>query len=134
MSMHTAELAKSLLDRDAAEAGAEIAKNPGSAGRIANSLANRQGTYDAFVEWEREMADMATFAESENWSDLRITATKHRILAQMALRPVGDEWSGRGNDERRSYHDGRREALSELYYDMSADYGNAVQGTQGVLA
>jgi hypothetical protein len=132
--IHSAATLKSVLTIEANEAGPAIAKDPSSAGRIANGLAKRQGMLDAMTQWEADLANIDALAAKERWSELRIVATKTRVLAQMALRNNDDTWSGRGNDERRSYADGRREILSDVFNWMAHEYGEAVQSDRDVLA
>lgn len=95
--------------------------------RLADRVADVEewrGVVSVFAEWERGLE----YLRSELSDDMsgkdrrqRVELEKWKLLTRMALRGADDSWSGRGNDAKRSFHDGRLKALSHLETKLSYD-------------
>jgi hypothetical protein len=89
-----------------------IAAATESTHRLADRVADVEewrGILSVMAEWERGLEWMAEHVEAD-----RIQLEKWKLITRMALRGADDSWSGRGNDAKRSFHDGRLKALSRL--------------------
>lgn len=84
----------------------------------ANEVERWRGVTTTLIEWEQDLKDLLAHAEEQGWSDDKLTIGKYRILTRMLVRRADDGWSGRGNDGKRSYHDGRMEALDTIADDL----------------
>ena len=84
-----------------------------------NEVEEWQGVVAVFAEWERSLTHIAEF--DGDASPERIELEKWKVLTRMALKDTDDTWSGRCNDARRAYADGRRKALNKLETNLSYD-------------
>lgn len=83
---------------------------------------------EAYIESEELAKRVNSIAEAEGRVQVyaQLSSLHHRLekeeflLAVMSLlvRGPDDTWSGRGNDVRRAFADGRREALDEVVRDL----------------
>lgn len=80
-----------------------------------------QGVANILAEWEENVATISERAVERHWDRTRILVVQQQRLADLLLRSTDDSWSGRGNDARRSYADGRREALEQIAQDLKSD-------------
>lgn len=69
----------------------------------------------AWVEGAQEVAHLKARLDSNEASKEDML----RALFREAVRTTDDTWSGRTNDVRRAFADGRREALDDLQWELS---------------
>lgn len=74
--------------------------------RTANQIAEKEGAL--------EVAHLLKHAEANEVSK----DTLARMLLREAVRPADDTWSGRGNDVRRAFADGRRNAIDDAVMEF----------------
>jgi len=89
-----------------------------------NEVESWSGVVAVFAEWERGLEHIEQFTEDLNDGAARrarVELEKWKLIARMALKDTDDSWSGRGNDARRAFADGRRKALSHLETKLSYD-------------
>lgn len=68
----------------------------------------------AYKEGALEVAHLLKYAESNEVSK----DTLARMLLREAVRSPDDSWSGRNNDVKRSYNDGRRDAVDDAVLEF----------------
>lgn len=74
--------------------------------KATNRIAEKEGAL--------EVAHLVKHAEANEAS----TETLTRMLLREAVRSADDTWSGRGNDVRRAFADGRRNAIDDAMLDL----------------
>lgn len=84
-----------------------------------NEVEEWRGIVAVFAEWERGLEHIAEFGK--DCTPERVELEKWKLVTRMALRGADDSWSGRGNDAKRAFHDGRLKALSHLETKLSYD-------------
>lgn len=86
----------------------------------ANAVQFWTGVATALGDWEETLAKSSERAVEREWDATRLLVVRMQRLTDMALQASDDTWSGRGNDARRSFLDGRREALDQIHWDLKA--------------
>ena len=111
MYLTTAADAQKSLDDLIGSLSGRVAVNPARVTDYANGIQEMRGIVDVITVWERHCADSADYF-GEN--PVALLIDKQEWLAKMALTAPEDTWSGRGNDGRRSFHDGRMKVLQSI--------------------
>lgn len=84
----------------------------------ANEVEYWLGVTATLRHWEENLRNMLDYAQEQAWDDDRVTIGKYQLLTRLLLKSADDKWSGRGNDGKRSHHDGCMEALSMIETDL----------------
>lgn len=74
--------------------------------KAANQIAEKEGAL--------EVAHLVQYAEANEVSKDALT----RMLLREAVRSADDTWSGRGNDVKRAFADGRRDAIDDAMLEL----------------
>lgn len=82
----------------------------------ANEVEEWRGVVMVMAEWERSVERIEKLQASPE----RTLIEKYATLARLAVRSADDTWSGRGNDAKRAFQDGRLKALSRI--ETKLDY------------
>ena len=108
MYLTTAAAAAATLKGLIASLTERATENPRRVVDYANEIRVWTGIADTLIAWESFCADVAEHFDA---GSPEMFIAKYDWIAQHATQSPDDTWSGRGNDGRRSYEDGRRQAL-----------------------
>jgi hypothetical protein len=97
--------------------------DPADLHRFAIVLQERQGQLDAITAIEDDFGDLTDWAAEKGWGETLVVAEKLNVLVKLALRKVDDTWSGRGNDAKRAYADGWRDAVDAAFRSVQHELG-----------
>lgn len=107
----TAASAKATLDDLIARLTSRVTENPRRVTEYANEIQEWRGITEMLTEWERLEADATDYFKN---AAAAMKIAQYDWIAQKGTEHPDDRMSGRENDGRRAYHDGRRKALESI--------------------
>lgn len=108
--------------------------DPRDLGYLANSVQRSYGQRDAIDRVTERFADIIEYSEEQGYSQTHRLALQFAELANLALRPADDTWSGRNNDARRSYHDGWVDAIQHVKRKVEAELAEIARAVKAAKA
>lgn len=110
MYLTTAESAKATLDDMIARLTTRVTENPRRVTALANEIQEWRGITELLTEWELWEADAANYFKDP----VSLLIARYDWVARRGTEHPDDRWSGRENDGRRAYYDGRLKALESI--------------------
>jgi hypothetical protein len=117
MYLTTKASAKATLDDLIARLTTRVSENPRRVTEYANEIEEWRGITDTLSEWERWESDASGYFKNA----AELVTAKCEWIGRMGTESPDDTWSGRGNDGRRAYADGRRKALLSIREQISGE-------------
>jgi hypothetical protein len=111
---HTAADIRNQIGQEIGELTHKAADRPDRVADLAISIERLRGQADVLDTIEKQFADIEVWAVKQNWTITHVLLVQLDLVADLATQNPDDTWSGRGNDARRAYNDGRRDVLQYI--------------------
>lgn len=121
----TAASAQASLDRLIARLTDRVTEDPSRVTDCANEIQHWRGIVDTLTAWEQHCA---AAVEYHGAGSLALLLDHYEWISMEGNTSPDDEWSGRGNDGRRSYRDGQRAALRSIHGHVREQARATIQG------
>lgn len=108
---HTADQINNQIAQEIGELAPLLAERPDRIVDKAISIERLRGQADVTKYLEDQFADITVWGVKENWTMTQVLLVQMSVVAELATQHPDDTGSGRLNDGKRAYNDGRHEVL-----------------------